>query len=219
MPRRSDLDTFYALLDEVGGRIGGRRRLGDCHGRMSWPLRGVYYFFEPSEHRDVVSAQHRIVRVGTHALTSKSRTTLWKRLGQHRGTSDPRGGNHRGSIFRLLVGEALLNRDASITVESWGRGSSATSDLRALEREHEIRVSEHLSEMKLLFVDVPDDPGQDSARGIIERNSIALLSSYRELSPDQRVPVGLATTVGASGCAGLGCGTTTMLMKPTITTS
>lgn len=188
MPRRSDLATFYALLDELEVRIGGRRRLGDCHGRMSWPLRGVYYFFEPGEHRDAAPAHHRIVRVGTHALTSKSRTTLWKRLGQHRGTSNPRGGNHRGSIFRLLVGEALLNRDTSITVESWGRGSSAVDDLRALEREHEIRVSEHLSEMELLFLDVPDDPGQDSTRGIIERNSIALLSSYRERSPDQPSP-------------------------------
>lgn len=54
-----------------------------------------------------------------------------------------------------------------------------------LEREHELRVSERLGEMNVLFVNVPDDPGQDSARGVIERNSIALLSSYREPSPDQ----------------------------------
>ena len=186
MPRRSDLDAFYTLLDELEVRIGGQRRLGECRGRMPWPERGVYFFFEPGEHRDVAPAHQRVVRVGTHALTSTSRTTLWKRLRQHRGTSNPRGGgNHRGSIFRLLVGEALLNRDASITVESWGRGSSATRDLRGLERAHEIRVSDHLSEMKLLFVAVPDDPGRDSARGTIERNSIALLSNYSEPAPDQ----------------------------------
>lgn len=185
MPLRSDLDAFYALLDHLAVRIGGQRRLGDCHGRMSWPQRGVYFFFEPGEHRDVAPAHHRVVRVGTHALNSNSRTTLWKRLGQHRGTSSPRGGNHRGSIFRLLVGEALLYCDASLTVESWGRGSSATRDLRDIEREHEIRVSEYLGEMKLLFVEAPDDPGPESARGIIERNSIALLSSYIEPAPDQ----------------------------------
>ena len=185
MPRRSDLDAFYALLDQLEARIGGKRRLGECHGRMSWPKRGVYFFFEPGELRNSASASQRVVRVGTHALTSQSRTTLWKRLGQHRGTSNQPGGNHRGSIFRLLVGEALLNRDASVAVDSWGRGSSATRDLRRLEREHEIRVSEYLSDMKLLFVDVPDDPGRESARGTIERNSIALLSSYNESSPDQ----------------------------------
>ena len=216
---RSDLDTLYGLLEQLEVRIGGRRRLGECHGWMSWPERGVYFFFEPGELRDSTPASQRVVRVGTHALTSGSRTTLWKRLSQHRGTSNPQGGNHRGSIFRLLVGEALLNRDASISVESWGRGSSATRDLRRLEREHEIRVSEYLAEMKLLFVDVPNDPGHDSARGIIERNSIALLSSYREPAPDQPMLTGLATTADGSGCAGPACGTTTMLMRPTIPTS
>ena len=185
MPRRSDLDAFYGLLDRLEIRIGGQRRLRECHGRMSWPERGVYFFFEPGELRDSNPASQRVVRVGTHALTSGSRTTLWKRLSQHRGTSTPQGGNHRDSIFRLLVGEALLNLDASITVESWGRRSSARRDLRRVEREHEIRVSQYLGEMKLLFVDVPDDPGRDSARGIIERNSIALLSSYVEPAPDQ----------------------------------
>ena len=44
MQRRSDLAVFYGLLDELEVRIGERRRLGDCHGRMSWPERGVYFF-------------------------------------------------------------------------------------------------------------------------------------------------------------------------------
>ena len=50
----------------------------------------------------------RVVRVGTHALTSSSRTTLWKRLSQHKGQKASGGGNHRGSIFRLLVGSTVL---------------------------------------------------------------------------------------------------------------
>ncbi|AZQ66937.1 hypothetical protein EF888_07160 [Silicimonas algicola] len=185
MPRQSDLDTFYWLLDDLEARVGGRRRLAECHGRLHWPRRGVYFFFEPGEHRDAASTDYRVVRVGTHALTSKSRTTLWKRLGQHRGTTSPPGGNHRGSIFRLLVGEALLNRDASLSVDSWGQGSSASGELRAKEREHEMKVSEYLGGMTLLFVDVPDDPGRESGRGILERNSIALLSSYVEPTSDQ----------------------------------
>jgi len=34
-------------------------------------------------------------------------TTLWARLSQHRGSAKSGGGNHRCSIFRLLVGRAL----------------------------------------------------------------------------------------------------------------
>lgn len=71
MPRRSDRDAFYALLGELEGRIRGRRHLGDCQGRMPWPQRGDYFFFEPGEHREVASSRRRVVRVGTHALPPK----------------------------------------------------------------------------------------------------------------------------------------------------
>lgn len=181
----SDREALYSLLDDLEFKTGGKRRLGDCHGNMMWPQRGVYFFFEPGEHRDIVGAPQRVVRVGTHALISNSRTTLWTRLAQHRGTSNLRGGNHRGSIFRLLVGEALLNSGSSPQLESWGRGASATRDQREMERGHEIRVSEYLSNMLLLFLAVPDEPGPQSARGIIERNSIALLSGYHGSLTDQ----------------------------------
>ena len=39
--------------------------------------------------------------------------------------------------------------------------------------------------MTVMFLDVPDDPGPLSARGVIERNSIALLSSYNKAASDQ----------------------------------
>ena len=181
---QSELGEFYALLSELEQRIGGRRRLGDCHGRMSWPQRGVYFFFEPGEYRASSSTQ-RVVRVGTHALTAGSRATLWNRLSQHRGTNS-KGGNHRGSIFRLLIGEAMLSADGSEELESWGRGSSASRELRELERTQEKLVSEYLGGMSLLFLEVPDGPGPDSARGIIERSSIALLSHY--VTPTADVP-------------------------------
>lgn len=185
MRRLSDLERFYELLRHLEDRIDGARRLGDCHGRMNWPERGVYFFFEPGESRTSSPNSPRVTRVGTHALTENSRTTLWKRLCQHRGTQAPLGGNHRGSIFRLLVGEALMNRDQSLVSESWGQKSSAPRDVRLTERSHEALVSDYLGSMTLLFVSVPDAAGADSARGIIERNAIALLSVYRETSSDQ----------------------------------
>lgn len=105
--RVADTSRFYHLLAGIEGRIGGRPVLAACDGRMDWPQRGVYFFFEAGEQRSFSGAGDRVVRVGTHAVTDKSRTTLWARLSQHRGSAKSGGGNHRGSIFRLLVGRAL----------------------------------------------------------------------------------------------------------------
>ena len=150
MTPRSDLTTFCELLGDLEGRTGGRRRLRDCNGRMSWPERGVYFFFEPGEVRTSQPTIDRVVRVGTHALKENSRTTLWKLLSQHRGTTRSGGGNHRGSIFRLLVGEALMRRDQSLHIRSWGSGSTASRETRYGEREHEARVSDYLGNFTLL---------------------------------------------------------------------
>ena len=67
MLRRSDLDAFYDLLADLEGRIGGRRRLGDCCGRTQWPERGVYFFFEDGQQRACDKALSRVVRVGSDA--------------------------------------------------------------------------------------------------------------------------------------------------------
>lgn len=184
MQKRSDIESFYGLMRQLELKT-GMRQLGDCHGRMMWPKRGVYFFFEPGEYRSGHSGLPRVVRVGTHALAPNSRTTLWSRLRQHRGTKNPLGGNHRGSIFRLLVGKAMIESGLSQPVANWGNGPAANHDISDIERELEIRVSEYLGRMSLLYLDAPDEPGPDSARGVIERNSIALLSSYCEPAPDQ----------------------------------
>ena len=89
----ADLDRFYALLARLEQAIGGTRTLADCHGRMGWPTRGVYFFFEPGEQRR--NGAPRVTRVGTHALTATSKATLWGRLAQHRGRGSG-GGDHRG---------------------------------------------------------------------------------------------------------------------------
>src|SRR5690606_40752004 len=91
--RLNDLCRFYDLLLQLDERIGGSRTLADCSGRLDWPRRGVYFFSEPGEMRSDSGSGLRVVRVGTHALTGTSRTTLWNRLSQHRGSSRSGGGD------------------------------------------------------------------------------------------------------------------------------
>lgn len=75
MSRREDLNEFYRILDELQQRVGGCRRLQECAGKSGWPERGVYFFFEDGEFREDQKTL-RVVRVGTHAITATSRTTL-----------------------------------------------------------------------------------------------------------------------------------------------
>jgi len=125
--RRDQLTRFYAILDVLERQIGGQRTLENCSGRLPWPRRGVYFFRENGESRTDTGSGPRIVRVGTHALKAGSGTRLWTRLSQHRG-KNAGGGNHRGSIFRLIVGASLIARD-SLDVPTWGRGNAATREM------------------------------------------------------------------------------------------
>lgn len=174
--RLQDLQEFYVLLKRLEGAIGGRRRLGETHGRMPWPTRGVYFFYEPGEVRNESGDGSRVVRVGTHALQPNSRTKLWSRISQHRGAERTGGGNHRGSIFRLLIGRAMILR-GTLCSPTWGHGSSAPRDVRAAESDAEQAVSKYLAQLELVWLPVNDDPGPESLRGFVERNSIALLSN------------------------------------------
>ena len=79
-----DQDRLYGILEYLRKRI-GERKLKDCHGRMGWPNQGVYFFFEPAETRSDGQTP-RVVRIGTHAVSKGSRTTLWTRLSTHRGS-------------------------------------------------------------------------------------------------------------------------------------
>ena len=89
------------------------------------------------------------------------------------------GGNHRGSIFRLHVGTALLAASdwPKPIEESWSVGSNATPDTRRREYPLELSVSEYIGRMPFLWLDVGDAPGPESDRGVIETGSIALLSN------------------------------------------
>ena len=129
-----------------------------------------------------------MVRIGTHALTSGSRATLWNRLSNHRGVATSRGGNHRGSIFRLLVGAALMGRDPSCAVPTWGQGSSGDRETRNAEGPLERVVTDYVGKMSLLWLRVDDPSGPGSRRGYIERNSIGLLSEYERARCDPPSP-------------------------------
>lgn len=183
MSRGRDLDRLYAILDNLRERLGGFRYLSDCSSRSGWPKRGVYFFFEETEARQTGDAL-RVVRVGTHALRRGSRTTLWNRLSQHRGHlsgSFAGGGNHRGSIFRLHVGTALLDREPMTFPEpihrTWAKGSTAPREVRLGEHILETAVSSYIGGMPILWIEVPDEPGPASHRGLIESNCIGLLSN------------------------------------------
>ena len=171
------LNRFYGLLSDLELQLGGARRLSYCNGRMSWPLRGVYFFRQPGENRGDPGSGSRIVRIGTHALKTGSATKLWTRLSQHRGQMRTGGGSHRGSIFRLIAGAALIERDGHV-FPTWGNGSSASRMIRQEEESLEQLVSKAIGAMPFLWLAVNDEPGPDSLRGYIERNAIALLSNY-----------------------------------------
>ena len=189
MSRTADLDRLYRLLDYLEEQVGGVRQLENCTGYMDWPDRGVYFFFAPDEYRES-NGQRRLTRIGTHAVSSGSGTSLWNRLRTHRGANlgtYEGGGNHRGSVFRKRVGEAFVERDGlHEEYPEWGVGSSADRERRLAELEMERRVSEYLRTLPFLWVSVDDEPGPESDRAYLERNTIALVSNFQRDSIDPR---------------------------------
>jgi hypothetical protein len=181
--RRDDLSRFYSITDRLEQKIGGAPTLADCSGRMVWPQRGVYFFREGGESRSDTGDGPRIVRVGTHALKSGSGTKLWTRLSQHKGQSGTGGGNHRGSIFRLLVGTALIARHGH-DFPTWDVGNTAKADVRKGELALEQEVSRTIGSMPFIWLAIGDEAGPESLRGYIERNAIALLSNYEKPALD-----------------------------------
>ncbi len=180
MSRYEDLERFYELIDRLRGATGGTRTLRDCSKATGWPTHGVYFFLEHGEQREVGGP--RIVRVGTHAVSAGSKTTLWNRLSAHRGTvgrSQAGGGNHRGSIFRLHVGKALLAQGGfdDQAAATWGIGASAPKAVREAEYPIEQAVSRYICAMPVLWVGIPGDAGTTSDRKLVEAHAIALLTN------------------------------------------
>ena len=195
MTRQDDIDRFYGLLDNLEQRVGGMRRLKNCTGYMDWPDRGVYFFLEPGETRESTD-QLRVTRVGTHAVSEGSSTSLWDRLKQHYGTGSgssdhPHGGAHRGSVYRKRVGEAVIEKyDLHDDYPDWDKRWSSIKRQRSEVRDEEYilerRVSTYIREQPFLWVNLDDEPSADSDRAYLEQNAIALLSNFEEQSIDPR---------------------------------
>ena len=195
MSRQDDLDYFYELLDDLKDRLGGTRKLKNCDGYMDWPDRGVYFFLEPGETRGSTD-QARVTRVGTHAVSEGSTTSLWNRLKGHYGTgigseNHPHGGSHRGSVYRKRVGEAIIEKyDLHDDYPEWDKRWSGIERERSEVRDEEYimerRVSTYIREQPFLWVEVDDEPGPDSDRAYLEQNAIALLSNYDKPTLDAR---------------------------------
>lgn len=178
MNRLDHLRCFYDLLDELAYRQRGPRPLADAVAALGNES-GVYFFFEPEEVRSDSGPAPRVVRVGTHALKPGAKSTLRGRLRQHGGTRTG-SGNHRGSIFRLLTGDALMNCGSEAVCPTWdGRPAN-----KILEAPLEQAVSRRLALTRVIWLRIDDRPGPESQRGWIERNSIALLSNHGKAQLD-----------------------------------
>lgn len=177
MPTLAPIDTLYAQVQQLRDAFGDVR-LRDCTARSphTWPQRGVYLFFEDGELRGDGHTP-RIVRVGTHGVAGGTSTTLWGRLRTHRGPRGRTGGSHRSSIFRHHVGTALLRagRASPGLADLWAASKLSRAD-KEQERPLEAAVSEHIGAMRVLWLDVNDEPGPSSERAYLERNLIGLLS-------------------------------------------
>jgi hypothetical protein len=175
VPDDAAVERFYLALGELAAICHGPRCLRDCHGTDGWPRHGVYFFHEPGEVR--TNGDDRVVRVGTHALTAISQTTLWGRLRQHRGHLAGHragGGNHRASVFRRHVGAALIRREnlPRELLDSWLDRKGPQPGWAAQEHQIEQAVSLHIGAMPFLWLAVPGRADRDR----VERNSIALTS-------------------------------------------
>lgn len=206
MSRTDDLIRLYRILDGLEHSLGGKGFLAQLGPARGWPRRGVYFFFEPGELRSGSGHGLRLVRVGTHALGAGARSTLHQRLRQHAGKSSGSGGNHRGSIFRLLIGEALITRGSCPLCPSWGvKGdigkaaeafSEPRADLAVAEAPIEAAVSDYMRRLPFLWLPIDDEPGPESLRGYIERNVIALASGLHEPTIDPPSPLWLGLHSG-----------------------
>jgi hypothetical protein len=179
MPDDAAVERFYLALGELAEFLHGPRLLRDSHGTDEWPRQGVYFFCEPGEVR--ADGRDRVVRVGTHALTTTSQATLWGRLRQHRGHlsgTRPGGGNHRASVFRRHVGAAIINRERLTRglLESWLDRHGPRPGWAEQEEQIERAVSSRIGIMPFLWLSVPNRA--DRAR--VECDSIALTSRLAE---------------------------------------
>ena len=169
------IKMLYSSLNFLVQNSGGVRLLKECNGKLYWPSKGVYFIYDNAESSIIANGCPRIVRVGTHAVSIGAKSTLWGRLKTHKGLNNG-GGSHRSSVFRLHVGNALINRD-NLSCDTWGVGQNACKEIRQQELFVEEKVSEYIGDLGVAVLAVDDEASALSDRAYLERNIIALLSS------------------------------------------
>ncbi len=192
--RPNKLAQFYRKLGVLKTQTGGPFYLSDVDGTMDWPHRGIYIFFDESTDPEIdpVSEWH-ITRIGTVGVSKGSSSSLWQRLRTHRGTTSGNyadGGNCRGSVFRLHIGNAIIEDEGlEDKYPHWGvphrqlPDNISTSEIRAQEHPLELRVSERIRNLPFLVIDIPGKPHADCDRARLEKNLIALVSHARRTNP------------------------------------
>ena len=185
--RPTALQELYSKFGELQAQTDGPYYLNECDGRQNWPDRGIYLFFtHDSDLENDPPSEWTVARIGTVGVSKGSSNTLWGRLRQHRGNLRGKysgGGNSRGSIFRLHVGAAMIERDGlHDDYPLWGVKHADwpddvdTTDVREQEHRLEQRVSEYISSLPFLVLNVPGEPGPRSDRASIEQRMISTFS-------------------------------------------
>jgi hypothetical protein len=172
--RQSKVADLYRFFEELKKELGSRTLPEVVGGAL--PEKGVYFFFDPAERTAFSKELPRLVRIGTHGVSAGSKATLRNRLRTHLGTREGMG-NHRGSVFRLHVGQSLIVRDGrQDQFPDWGKGQSADRATTTREEALERDVSMYLARLQVLYLRVDGDAGKLSMRGVIESHMIALMT-------------------------------------------
>ena len=172
---RQDLDSFYDMLNFYANKYSLLWDFSDQSLQKQCPKQGVYIFLDKNEHRIFDTNFFRVARIGTHAVSNGSSSTLWNRLKTHMGNSNGLG-NHRSSIFRSHIGEALIRKN-EINIDSWQKKTLTDKSALRDEEETELMVSNYLKNFYIFCISVPGHSSKINDRAYLERNLISLLSS------------------------------------------
>ena len=143
------------------------------------PRNGIYLIYEQSE-------ESRIVRVGTH----KAEAGLYTRLRKHFGSRNSHRAWRRTSVFRLVVGGALLNWAHDPRLPAWAdRQGERMPDVEALVTDRLLSTFT----FRALEVNSLEE------RLTLERDLIATLSANPEMTPDWLGHFALSSRIRESG--------------------
>ncbi|WP_417308191.1 hypothetical protein [Devosia sp.] len=174
--RRQLAADMYGMLAEAVAR-NGLITFADFANVSALPAQGLYVIFDPSEPSKYSDSLSRIVRIGTHGVALGSKSILRTRLRAHFGQRDG-SGNHRASIFRLHVGNALIARDGlADAYPHWGIGMSADPTIKRAENDLEQLVSREIGRLSFTFLEIRDPSSPKSQRAILEHSFINYLAA------------------------------------------